>query len=113
MAGFPGGRKTLGGAGIPPDAPAPFITATSNHGTDNFYVAGMAFAEDINPVGSSNPAVRTTVTGTPGTDTYYVMGLVLAEAGNIGPNAGSFKVTSQGSVGSDTFYIFGMVLSEI
>lgn len=112
MAGFPGGRKPLGMAGIPPGAPPPFVTATANPGLDNYYLMGLALAEDINPVGSANTPQKATFNATIGTDTFYTFGFVLAESSTIGPNAGSFRMTAQGSVGADTFYIFGLVLAE-
>lgn len=113
MAGFPGGRRPLGGAGIPPDAPGPTVSASSTIGTDTFYLFGAALAEEIDPTAAGFPPVRVTETGTNASDTYYVMGFVLAEPSSVGTNAGRFRITEQGTVGSDTFYILGMVLAEI
>lgn len=112
MAGFTGGRKPLGVAGIPPDAPGPIVTASPSIGTDTFYILGLTMAEEIDPTGAGNPPVRVTESGTNATDTYYVLGFVLAEPSSVGTNAGRFRILEQGSVGSDTYYVLGFVLAE-
>lgn len=113
MAGFPGNSRKVGSAGFPPGAPPPLVTETTSVGTDTFYIGGIAFAEDINPNGASNPPVRATATGSTGaTDTYYMLAAVFAESGSPGSSAGTFNATATGSVGSDTYYILGIVFGE-
>jgi hypothetical protein len=112
MAGFPGGRKPLGAAGIPPSAPGPTVSESSSIGTDTFYLLGLTLAEDTNPTGSGNHPVRITESGGNATDSYYVLGFVLAEPSSVGTNAGRFRILEQGSVGSDTYYVLGFVLAE-
>lgn len=112
MAGFTGGRRPLGGAGIPPAAPGPTVSASATLGTDTFYMFGAALAEEIDPTAAGFPPVRITETGTIASDTYYVLGFVLSEPSSVGTNAGRFRITEMGSVGSDTYYVLGFVLAE-
>ena len=112
MAGFTGGRKSFGIAGIPPAAPGPIVSLSSTVGSDTFYLAALTMAEDINPDGPSYSPVRSTAQASNTTDTYYILGIVMGESGNSGSNSGRFRITEMGSVGSETYYILGFVLSE-
>jgi hypothetical protein len=112
MAGFTGNNRRLGSAGIPPAADPPVVTETTNTGTDSFYIAGLAFAEDIAPNGAANPPVNAKATTNTGTDSFYVLAAVFAESGAPGSSGGTFNVTETGTAGADTYYILGMVFGE-